>query len=516
MNRYKVYRIDKGSYLDLQSLYYISPELSLVGLALVLIALDLVTNLKRHVTWVVMVGLIVPMVFIVLLWIGLNDNDLPSKIFFASLSLDHFALTFKALIIVILVPIVLLSHQYSSNYSLFRMEYFSLILISAVGMMLLASAADLITIYIALELTAIPIAALATFMRKIRSVEAGMKFLILSAISSAILLYGLVILYGYTGSVNLEIINSRILEIGQQDSAPFGSYALLLAVAMIVAGFGFKIAIVPFQMWAPDVYEGSPTPVTAFLSVASKAAGFAVILRVFNIAFVNQDFSQMGIDWSLIWGILAVFSMTIGNIVAIRQTKIIRLMAYSSIAHAGYILIGVTAVSSRLVDDLSLGISAAIFYLIAYAATNIAAFSIIIAISKFAPNGLIHEFSGLKNRSITLSVVLALAILSLIGLPPSAGFVAKFYLFGSAISAGLEWLAIIAVLNSVVSAYYYLRILKYVFLSDSDDDEKINVFSMKPVLISAIFSLGIILLLGVFPGPILEITQIAADALLLG
>jgi len=154
--------------------------------------------------------------------------------------------------------------------------------------------------------------------------------------------------------------------------------------------------------------------------------------------------------------------------------------------------------------------------LIAYAATNIAAFSIIIAISKFAPNGLIHEFSGLKNRSITLSVVLALAILSLIGLPPSAGFVAKFYLFGSAISAGLEWLAIIAVLNSVVSAYYYLRILKYVFLSDSDDDEKINVFSMKPVLISAIFSLGIILLLGVFPGPILEITQIAADALLLG
>ena len=362
--------------MDLQSLYYISPELSLVALALVLIALDLITNLKKQITWIVLIGLILPLVFIALLWIDVHDNELPSRIFFDSLSLDHFALTFKALIILILFPIVLLSHQYSTNYSIFRMEYFSLILISAVGMMLLASANDLITIYIALELTAIPIAALATFMREIRSVEAGMKFLILSAISSAILLYGLVLLYGYTGSVNLEIINSRILEIGQQNAVPFGSYALLLAIAMIVAGFGFKIATVPFQMWAPDVYEGSPLPVTAFLSVASKAAGFAVILRVFNIAFANQEFPQMSTDWSLIWGGLAVLSMTIGNIVAIRQTKIIRLMAYSSVAHAGYILIGVTAVSSRLVDDIGLGVSAATFYLIAYAATNIAAFSV--------------------------------------------------------------------------------------------------------------------------------------------
>tara|TARA_B100000686_G_scaffold79603_1_gene85853 strand:+ start:2439 stop:3947 length:1509 start_codon:yes stop_codon:yes gene_type:complete len=501
--------------LDLQSLYYISPELSLVALALVLIALDLITNLKKQITWIVLIGLILPLVFIALLWIDVHDNELPSRIFFDSVSLDHFALTFKALIISILFPIVLLSHQYSTNYSIFRMEYFSLILISAVGMMLLASANDLITIYIALELTAIPIAALATFMREIRSVEAGMKFLILSAISSAILLYGLVLLYGYTGSVNLEIINSRILEIGQQNAVPFGSYALLLAIAMIVAGFGFKIATVPFQMWAPDVYEGSPLPVTAFLSVASKAAGFAVILRVFNIAFANQEFPQMSTDWSLIWGVLAVLSMTIGNIVAIRQTKIIRLMAYSSVAHAGYILIGVTAVSSRLIDDIGLGVSAATFYLIAYAATNIAAFSVIVSVSKLASNGLIQEFSGLKNRSLTLSIVMALAVLSLIGLPPSVGFVAKFYLFGSAISSGLEWLAIVGVLNSVVSAYYYLRILKYIFLSEPDDDEKIDIFSMKPVLISALISMGIIFVLGVFPGPILEIAEIAADALLL-
>ena len=178
--------------MDLQSLYYISPELSLVALALVLIALDLITNLKKQITWIVLIGLILPLVFIALLWIDVHDNELPSRIFFDSLSLDHFALTFKALIILILFPIVLLSHQYSTNYSIFRMEYFSLILISAVGMMLLASANDLITIYIALELTAIPIAALATFMREIRSVEAGMKFLILSAISSAILLLSLI------------------------------------------------------------------------------------------------------------------------------------------------------------------------------------------------------------------------------------------------------------------------------------------------------------------------------------
>jgi len=501
--------------LDLQSLYYISPELSLVALSLVLVALDLIANLKKQITWIVLVGLILPLVFIAFLWVDVHDNELPNRIFFASLSLDHFALIFKALIILILFPIVLLSHQYSTNYSIFRVEYFSLILISAVGMMLLSSANDLITIYIALELTAIPIAALATFMREIRSVEAGMKFLILSAISSAILLYGLVLLYGYTGSVNLEIINSRILEIGQQNAVPFGSYALLLAIAMIVAGFGFKIAIVPFQMWAPDVYEGSPLPVTAFLSVASKAAGFAVILRVFNIAFTNQEFSQMSIDWSLIWGVLAVLSMTIGNIVAIRQTKIIRLMAYSSVAHAGYILIGVTAVSSRLVDDIGLGVSAATFYLIAYAATNIAAFSVIVSVSKLSSNGLIQEFSGLKNRSLTLSIVMAIAVLSLIGLPPSVGFIAKFYLFGSAISSGLEWLAVVGVLNSVVSAYYYLRILKYIFLSEPDDDEKIDIFSMKPVLISALISMGIIFVLGVFPGPILEIAEIAADALLL-
>ena len=212
-------------------------------------------------------------------------------------------------------------------------------------MMLLASSVELITIYVALELTALPIAALAAFMPEGRSSESGLKFLILSGVSSALLLYGMVLVYGFTGSTVLPDIAARIAEVGLDVSLPFGSYALLLGAVLIVAGFGFKITAFPFQMWAPDVYEGAPTSVTAFLSVASKAAGFAVILRVFYVAF---PLDALSIEWSAIFAVLAALSMTVGNLIAIAQSNIKRMLAYSTIAHAGYIMVGLAAVAARV------------------------------------------------------------------------------------------------------------------------------------------------------------------------
>ena len=304
-----------------------------------------------------------------------------------------------------------------------------MVLFSASGMMLLASTLELITIYISLELTALPIAALAAFLRDSRSSESGMKFLILSAISSAVLLYGMVMIYGFTGTTSLPEIAAQLSAIDLSPGEPFGSYALLFGTVLIIAGFGFKIATFPFQMWAPDVYEGSPTPITAFLSVASKAAGFAVILRVFYLAF-SQDI--LSVEWSAIFAILSAVSMSLGNLIAIQQNNIKRLLAYSTIAHAGYLLVGVAAVSSRAPIDGALGgPSGVLFYLGGYAATNLAVFAAVIAISNRIGSDMIDDFAGMARRAPYLAAVLAFGLISLIGVPPTVGFMAKVYIFGS-------------------------------------------------------------------------------------
>ena len=490
-------------------LYLLSPELSLTGLALLLVLLDLVIGRKSFLPTLAVAGLAVPLSLSIALWFDLNsDGGAAMPGVFDTLVVDKFSLFFKFLFVGVAALVVLVSTDYVKRFERFQAEYYALVLLSTAGMMLLASTVELITIFVALELTALPIAALAAFLRDSRSAESGMKFLILSAISSAVLLYGMVIVYGFTGSTMLEEVARQLGNLSLSGDTPFGSYALLFGVVLIIAGFGFKIASVPFQMWAPDVYEGSPTPVTAYLSVASKAAGFAVILRVFYMAFSQEILS---LDWSAVFAVLSVLSMTFGNLVAIRQSNIKRLLAYSTVAHAGYLLVGVAAIAARTTPDATSGPSGVLFYLGGYAATNLAAFSTIIAISNRIGSDMIDDFAGMARRAPYLAAVLGFAMISLIGVPPAVGFITKVYIFGAAVDTNLEWLAVAGVVNSVVSAYYYLRVVRVMYLSPPPTDEPVSAGG--PLRLAVMSTFAGTLFFGIYPTPLLDLARTAASVL---
>ena len=497
--------------MSLHDLYLLSPELSVAGLAAVLILVDLFVSRKGVLPVLALVGLAVPLGLSLVLWFDMDSEGVSSwPGAFDTFVVDRFSLFFKFLFVGVAAVIVLVSTEYVRKFERFQSEYYALILFSTSGMMLLASTTELISIYISLELTALPLVALAAFLRDSRSAESGMKFLILSAISSAVLLYGMVFIYGFTGSTSLEEIATRLGNISDMDGGtPFGNNAMLFGIVLVIAGFGFKIAAVPFQMWAPDVYEGAPTPVTAFLSVASKAAGFAVILRVFHIAFSSELLSQ---DWSAVFAVLAVMSMSLGNLVAMRQDNIKRLLAYSTIAHAGYMMVGLAAVAARTSDPTSIvGPSGVLFYIAGYAATNLAAFSAVIAISNRIGSDMIDDFAGMSRRSPYLAGILAFSLISLIGIPPTVGFIAKIYIFGAAVDANLEWLVLAGVLNSVISAYYYLRIVKVMYLTPPPTDEKVG--SPLPMRFALMGALAGTAFFGIYPTPLLELARIAAGAL---
>jgi NADH-quinone oxidoreductase subunit N len=433
------------------------PELSLVGLAIGVILLDLFVKKKGLVALLALAGLAAPLAFSILLIDHRGEVG-----FYNSLAVDNFGLFFKFLTLGVAALVILGSQDYVSKFRHFQGEFYALLLLCSAGMMLLAATTDLIAIYVSLELTSLSLAAMATFLRDGPSTEAGIKFLVLSAISSAIMLYGMALIFGLTGSTKLDDI-----AIALPDVRIFDNPALLLGIIFMIAGFGFKISTVPFQMWVPDVYQGAPTPVVAFLSVASKAAGFAVLIRVFYVAFVNLD-----VDWKAIFAVLAVASMFIGNLVAINQNNIKRMLGYSTIAHAGYILIGVAAITGRNADSVALGPSSALFYLAAYAVTNLAAFFAIIAISNKTNSDEIEDYSGLAQRNPWLAFAMVVAMVSLTGIPPTALFWAKLYIFNAAIQSDLAWLAIIGVLNSVISAYYYLRVIKHMYVRPTADQTK--------------------------------------------
>ncbi|MDE2823573.1 MAG: NADH-quinone oxidoreductase subunit N [Chloroflexota bacterium] len=492
-------------------LYLLSPELSMVGLATVLLLLDLVMARKSLILGLGVAGLIVPLGFTVALWFTVGDDAAAENtgVLAATLVVDKFALFFKFLFIGAAAVVGLISIDYVQRFERFRTEFFALALYSATGMMLMAATVELITLYISLELSSLPLVALAAFLRDGRSSEGAMKFLVLGGISSAILLYGMVYVFGFTGTTYLGEIAARIGDLSANSDQPFGSYALLLGIALMIAGFGFKITAVPFQMWAPDVYEGSPTPVTAFLSVASKAAGFAIILRVFYVAFPVESLS---IEWSAVFAALAALSMTVGNLVAIAQSNIKRLLAYSTIAHGGYLLVGLAAVASRTGgDELDFGPSGVLFYLAGYAVMNMAAFSVVIAISNRINSDAIADYAGMAKRAPYLAAALAFALLSLTGIPPTVGFIAKVYVFGAAVNAGLEWLVVVGVINSVISAYYYFGVIKVMYLSSPQSDEPI--LSRFPIRLAVGITTVGVLVFGVYPIVLLDVAKAAAQAL---
>ena len=477
------------------------PELSLVAFAIAVILLDLFIQRKGLLVAVSLAGLVVSAGFTIAMWGGSSQ-----AIFNNMLAVDNFALFFKLLFLGIAALVILASVDYVSKFAHFQGEYYALVLLSALGMMLMAATAELISIYIALELTSISLYILVGFLKDPKSTEASLKYLLLGAIASAILLYGMALVFGFTGKTQLGEIAQVI-----QTMSPEGilaSPALILGIVLLVAGFGFKIAAVPFHMWVPDVYEGAPTPITAYLSVASKAAGFAIILRVFYSAFGLPNW--LSLDWGLIFAVLAAIGMTLGNVVAIPQTNIKRMLGYSSIAQAGYLMVGLATVGLSPAADI-LGRSGLLFFLASYALTNLGAFIAIIAISNKLGSDLIEDYSGMGKRAPLLALALTLCLISLIGLPPAAGFMAKFYIFSGAIQHGLLWLVIIAVINSVISAYYYLRVVKVMWLAEPVSEEKVPSSGALRVALS-LSCLGI-LLLGTIPGFVMKLAEVAASML---
>ena len=501
--------------MTLNDIYLLSPELSLAAIALALILLDLFVSRKSLLAGFAVIGLFIPVILGVILWADLDASSTDQmRGVFGTLAVDKFSLFFKFLLAAAAGLVILMSAGYVQRIRNFQGEFYALILLSTSGMMLLASATELISIYVALELTALPSAALAAFLRDGRSAESGMKFLILSAISSAILLYGMVFIYGFTGTTSIEGIAQRIQDMAAAGAlnpqAAFGdSGALLFGIILLISGFGFKISSVPFQFWAPDVYEGAPTPVTAFLSVASKAAGFAVILRLFYVSFPLEALSD---NWAAIFAVLSVVSMTFGNLVAIRQNNIKRMLAYSTIAHAGYVMVGLAAFATRAQGgSVDAGASATLFYLGGYVATNLLAFGAIIAVSNRIDSDKIDDYAGMARRSPALAAAIAFAMISLTGIPPTIGFMSKVYLFGAAVNANLEWLAVAGMVNSVISAYYYLRVVKVMYLREPSEDSRLKPDAATGVALAA--TAAATLAFGIYPTPFIELARSAVGVL---
>ncbi|MEE8418949.1 MAG: NADH-quinone oxidoreductase subunit N, partial [Dehalococcoidales bacterium] len=363
------------------------PELVLAATAIAVILLDLFVEKKGLLAAVGVVGLLVSAGFTLAMW-GTSE-----AIFSGMLAVDGFSLFFKLLFLGVAGLVILASQDYVSKFSNFRGEYYALVLLSTLGMILMSAAQELITIYIALELTSISLYILSGFLKDKKSSEASLKYLLLGAISSAVLLFGMALVFGFTGSTELGQIAASIAGLGS--TGVTANPALIVGVVMLIAGFGFKIAAIPFQLWVPDVYEGAPTPVVAFLSVGSKAAGFALILRVFSSAFGMSDWLSMG--WASVFAALAAIGMFVGNISAIPQVNIKRMMGYSSIAQAGYLMVGLAAMGVSASTDTS-GQSSVIFFLAGYALANLGAFTAIIAISNKVDSDLIESYSGMFKR----------------------------------------------------------------------------------------------------------------------
>ena len=459
------------------------PELVLTGLALIILLADLLIRKKE----IVALMSIAAVCGVALTLVG-SSGETFSGMFIS----DGYSTFFKIIFLVNVVLSVLISMKYIIVEKVNYGEYYSLILFSTIGMMLMASAGDLIVLYLGLELMALSTYVLAGFIRHDgRSSEAALKYFLLGAFSSGFLLYGISLVYGLTGTTNLQQIAAFIAESGLA-----GNTSLLLSAMFLIVAFGFKIALVPFHMWAPDVYEGAPTSITAFMSVGPKAAGFAVLGRVFIIAFASVK-----VDWQTILIVLAILTMGVGNIVALSQSNIKRMLAYSSIAHAGYALLGIIVANQE-------GIASMMNYMMIYAFMNIGAFGVITMLRSEGFRGeSIDDYQGLAKHHPLAAVLMLIFMFSLTGIPPTAGFIGKLYLFLAAINAGYTWLVVVAVIFSAISAFFYLRIVMYMYMKDPVTEVTLTTSA------STNIALGItavaVLFIGIFPSYLLGFAKAA-------
>jgi NADH-quinone oxidoreductase subunit N len=475
-----------------------TPEISLVAFAVAVILLDLFIDRKGLLAFVSIIGLLVSCGLAVSLWSGV-----PQTTFNGMLTVDKFAIFFKILFLGIAVLVILASTDYVTKFKRFQGEYYALILLSTVGMMLMAATSELISLFLSLELVNLSMYALVGLLKGERSTEAALKYLLLSAIASAVLLFGMALIFGFTGQTQLSEIARTVQSMSIQGL--LDNPALIIGIVLMIAGFGFKIGAVPFHMWIPDVYEGAPTPITALLSVGSKSAGFAIILRIFYSAF--QSPNNLSLDWGMIFAVLAAITMTLGNIVAIQQNNIKRMLGYSSIAQAGYVIVGLATVGLSPVL-ITTGQSSVLFFLASYSLTNLGAFIAVIAISNRIKSDEISDFSGMGKRSPLTALALTLCMISLIGMPPAAGFMAKFYVFSTAVQHDLLWLVIIAVINSVISAYYYLRVVKVMWMNEPASGEKVDASSALRAALT--LSCAGILFFGIAPGIGMKLAELAS------
>lgn len=471
----------------------IGPELTLTVTAIALLVL--ISFSRRSVRWVpylALAGTLIALFLNFQTWGQLQYG------FNRMVVADNFALFFKFVFLLTTVMTVLISIRYLRKEGVEHGEYYILVMMAAAGMMLMAGAADLIIIFLGLETFSLSIYVLAGFFRSDpRSGESALKYFLLGAFSTGFLLYGIALIYGATGTTNLHKI-IELLNRGPVLQSPL----MLIGMGLLIVGFGFKVASVPFHMWTPDVYEGAPTSITAFMSVGPKAAGFAAFLRVFLYSLGPLQEHWVGILW-----VLAVLTMTLGNVVAIAQTNIKRMLAYSSIAHAGYILVGMVAGGAA-------GLTSILYYILAYALMNLGAFAVVILFGrKGEENVLISDYCGMAARYPWLAAVMAVFMFSLAGIPPTAGFVGKFYIFSAAIDAGYIGLAIIGVLNSVISVYFYLRVTVMMYMHDPE--KEIKALDLSPAIVLALIIAAVgTLQMGITPAFYLAVVKQSLLALM--
>jgi NADH-quinone oxidoreductase subunit N len=464
----------------------IGPEMALTITAMGLLLITAFSKkLNKWIPYLALAGFVFALFSIFPYW------DKPQYGFHQMVVMDNYSLFFKFLFVAAAFLVVLMSIRYVEREGFDHGEYYVLVLFATVGMMLMAGAADLLVVFLGLETFSLAIYVLAGFFRtQPKSNESALKYFLLGAFATGFLLYGIALIYGATGSTNLK----KIAELFSQ-TAMLKNPMLLVGMGLLLVGFSFKVAAVPFHMWTPDVYEGAPTAITAFMSVGPKAAGFAAFIRV----FLNV-FPTMAADWVWILWVLAVLTMTLGNLVAIAQKNIKRMLAYSSIAHAGYMLVAMVAASE-------FGTASILYYLLAYTFMNLGAFGVVILYGrKGEENALISDYSGMASQYPLLAATMAVFMFSLAGIPPTAGFVGKFYIFSAAISSGYLGLAIIGVLNSVLSVYFYLRVTVMMYMKGPE--KEMGKRDICPALVVAILITAIATLqMGITPSVYLNMVR---------
>jgi NADH-quinone oxidoreductase subunit N len=517
-----------------QAAQYIMPEIILTVFACAALILDamLPRDRKKVVAWVCLAGVALALVSVIMLAINILGFDFwhmtfkpagaPRTAFFDMIVLDTYGVVFKIMFLIGAGLSILLSIKYLDTEGEQRGEYYALILFSVIGMMFMASGIDLLTLFISLELMAISVYILVGYFRRDKkSNEASMKYFLLGAFSSGVLLYGISMVYGLTGSTNLQKIAAALPIVATTNFSPLGQaadmrYLVLMSMILMAAGMFFKVAAVPFHMWAPDAYEGAPTSITAFMSVAVKAASFAMFGRLFLYGMPDLRGAIAGDPsanppiaglpgWAVLLGVVAAITMIWGNLGALTQNNTKRLLAYSSISHAGYTLLGLIAGNER-------GYTGFIIYLFIYTLMNLGVFGCIIALRRRGIVGdRIEDLNGLMRKAPWLTVLMTIFLLSLGGIPPTAGFIGKFYLFAGLIESGNPWLvrlAILAVLMSAVSLYYYIRFIRAMYIEGETETQPIKVApSLQVALgVAALF----VLYFGIYPQPLINITQKAA------